>query len=222
MEDQSTEASVASVASVVCGKLGIIADSHGRPQTIADGINFLRGQGCTRIYHLGDICDSFLPETADACVQLLQHDDISAVKGNNDHAVVVNHLGWENGLVSQETLAYLQALPPMLAPGNGVFAHSLPFVQELGLSSMIRELKAEWARRFFSEYPREILFRGHSHEPEITGLTDTGIATEPMSPGQTIDLATRPSCIVTCGALTHGLCTIWDMDQKQLSCISFR
>lgn len=216
MENRSSD------GSLVCGKLGIIADSHGRPRTIAGGIDFLTAHGCTHIYHLGDICDSFLPETADRCVALLQGHGLSAVKGNNDHALVINHLGWENTLVSQETLVYLQALPPMMAFGNGIFAHSLPFVRELGLSSMIRELKAEWARRFFNQYPREILFRGHSHAPEITGAADTGIVTEPILPGQTIDLSARPSCIVTCGALTQGLCMVWDMDQKELSCISFR
>jgi hypothetical protein len=49
-------------------KIGIMADSHGRPEAIAAGAVYLKRKGCTALFHLGDICDSTMPGTADDCV----------------------------------------------------------------------------------------------------------------------------------------------------------
>ena len=190
--------------------VGIIADSHGRSQTIEAAINFLKGYGCCSIYHLGDICDSFLPETSGTCMRLLRENGIAAVKGNNDHAVVVNQVAQAGVVVSQKTLEYLQNLPPTVEHEGAVFTHSLPFVEELGLSCMIGVMRKEWARRFFARSPQRILFRGHGHTPEITWQHNGGIISETLSPEQQVDLTDRAPCVVTCGALIEGLCMVWD------------
>ena len=61
--------------------VGIIADSHGCPETIAAALTILEGKGCRRIFHLGDICDSSHPETADACIELVRAHRVSAILG---------------------------------------------------------------------------------------------------------------------------------------------
>ncbi len=201
--------------------VGIIADSHGRPHTIENAIDFLKNYGCCNIYHLGDICDSFLPETSGTCVRLLHENGVAAVKGNNDHAIVINHGNQAEVVVSQKTLDYLQNLPPTVEYEGAVFTHSLPFVQELGLSSMIGVMRKEWAKRFFLKFPQGILFRGHGHNPEIKWQQNNRIISETISPGQQVDLAKRLPCVVTCGALTQGLCMVWNPNENVLICDSF-
>jgi predicted phosphodiesterase len=206
---------------VPCRKVGIIADSHGQPQAIADAIDVLRQKGCGPIYHLGDVCDSFLPETSGTCVDLLLTKGVSAVKGNNDHAIVINHRGQEGTIVSGRTLEYLHDLPLILSHEGAVFTHSLPFIEELGLSSMIGVMKEEWARRFFDQFPGGILFRGHGHTPRIRWSDRGKFLSEVLEIDHPIDLAGRTPCVVTCGALTRGLCMIWDTLEKTLTSLSF-
>ena len=68
-------------------KIGIMADSHGDPESIDKGAVFLKQQDCTKLIHLGDICDSNRFDTADACVDRVRKLGIAAVKGNNDHTL---------------------------------------------------------------------------------------------------------------------------------------
>lgn len=213
--------SVSNHRSIACRKVGIIADSHGQPRAIADAIDVLRRKGCGPIYHLGDVCDSFLPETSGSCVQLLLEKGVSAVKGNNDHAIVINHVGQEGTIVSGKTLEYLQDLPPTLEYEGATFTHSLPFIGELGLSSMIGVMKREWAERFFNRFPEGILFRGHGHTPKVRWSDNGRLLSEVLEIDHTIDLADRIPCVVTCGALTRGLCMVWDTLGRALTSISF-
>ncbi|MCP4115078.1 MAG: hypothetical protein GY737_06640 [Desulfobacteraceae bacterium] len=85
-------------------KIGIMADSHGKPEVIQGAISFLKEKECSLLYHLGDICDSGSPGTADVCVELLKKHDVIAIKGNNDHIVVVNHRTQPGEVVSRPTL----------------------------------------------------------------------------------------------------------------------
>ena len=52
--------------------IGIMADSHGQAETIAAALGVLKSIDCRSIYHLGDVCDSTHPETAEACLGLLR------------------------------------------------------------------------------------------------------------------------------------------------------
>jgi predicted phosphodiesterase len=88
-------------------KIGIMADSHGRPEAIAAGAVYLKRKGCTALFHLGDICDSTMPGTADDCVAQVKKYGIGAVKGNNDHTLAANARGLPNG---DMTLAFLDDL----------------------------------------------------------------------------------------------------------------
>ena len=134
-------------------RTGIIADSHGLVSNLADAIAFLQRRGCHRIIHLGDICDSIRPETADACVRLIRKNRILAVKGNNDHAVAVNQTGRSDVPVLPSTVDYLNRLPLMRRSDTLLFAHSRPFVRELGLSSMIGSMSDRNVHRFFPHLP---------------------------------------------------------------------
>jgi predicted phosphodiesterase len=73
--------------------IGIMADSHGQPGVITAALELFQREGCRLIYHLGDICDSDHPETADSCAEILRASNVTAIKGNNDHAISGNHTG---------------------------------------------------------------------------------------------------------------------------------
>ncbi|MDY6831420.1 MAG: metallophosphoesterase family protein [Thermodesulfobacteriota bacterium] len=188
---------------------GIMADSHGDVQALVAGIAALRALGCESLFHLGDICDSAYPQTTEACVALLRDHDVLAIKGNNEHTVSVNYAGQESPVVSDATALFLGRLPMVRDFAGALFAHSLPFEKELGLSAMVRTMETAEARAFFNCYPHGLLFRGHSHTPQLLWQEKGEVLTEAIAPDRPIHLVDRLPCVVTCGALVDGLCMAW-------------
>jgi len=199
-----------------------MADSHGQADAIRSALAVFTEAGCRSVYHLGDVCDSTRPETANACMRLLQERCVKTIKGNNDQAIVANHSGREKPPVSQEVLQALRQLDLVKYYRHAMFIHSLPFVEELGLSSMIGSMGVEEIRRFCNEFGGRILFRGHSHHPEIAWLQDRQVKVQPLSAGVQLQLSKNIPWVVTCGALTRGLCMIWNPADNVIECISFR
>ena len=202
--------------------IGIMADSHGQVAPIRDALAVFDDVGCRSIYHLGDVCDSSHPETASACMGLLQDRGVQTLKGNNDQAIVANHIDREESPVPPEVLGALQRLELVKYYQQAMFIHSLPFIQELGLSSMIGAMGRMEITRFCNDFPEKILFRGHSHNPEIAWLQRQQVNAQPLAVGLKLNLAEKIPCVVTCGALTRGLCMIWDSDENNIESISFR
>ena len=202
--------------------IGIMADSHGQPETISAALGKLTDIDCRPIYHLGDICDSTHPETAEACLGPLKDPRVIIIKGNNDHAIVANHIDQARSPVSPGILQYLRNLPLVKYHLNAIFAHSLPFVRELGLSSMIGNLGDHEARRIFEKFPDRVIFRGHGHSPEIVWLQGEQNASRPLVAGEKFHLSEKIPCVVTCGALTRGFCMAWNPEKNVIECLSFR
>lgn len=202
--------------------IGIMADSHGQIASIRDALGVFDDVGCRSVYHLGDICDSAHPETANSCMGLLQDRRVQSIKGNNDQAIVANHLQREKSPVSPAVLRALEKLELVKYYQKAMFIHSLPFIQELGLSSMIGAMGRMEIHRFCNDFPEKILFRGHSHNPEISWLERQQVKAQPLVAGLKLNLSQRVPCVVTCGALTRGLCMIWNPDENYIESISFR
>ncbi|MBI5846297.1 MAG: metallophosphoesterase family protein [Deltaproteobacteria bacterium] len=201
--------------------VGIMADSHGDASAIEGAIGALSSLGCQSLVHLGDVCDSSRPESADRCVSILRENGVSTVKGNNDHMVVANRDGLDLGDVSPETVAWLKALPLKIRIDGAAFVHSLPFVRELGLSAMVRGMgKKEMA--FYLGFPHRerLLFRGHNHDPCVVCMEDGRLSDRVPAPGQKIELRPGLAFIVTCGALINGLCMVWDQDRHAVTSLS--
>lgn len=195
-------------------RIGIMADSHGDVDALQAAVTFLTQAGCQSLYHLGDICDSTLPETIARCVATIQENNILAVKGNNEHTVSVNSPEDGDSAIS----LFLGRLPMVRVLPGALFAHSLPFEKELGLSAMIRALTDDAARFFFQQYPENLLFRGHSHAPVLMHEKGGTVLSIPISLREPISLSPCRPGIITAGALTEGLCMIWDTvaDEIQL------
>jgi predicted phosphodiesterase len=200
--------------------IGIMADSHGRPETIEAALAALGEWNCRAIYHLGDVCDSTYPETAGACLRPLWEQNVITIKGNNDHTVAANYLDRDKPPVSPEVLQYLYNLPLIKYYQNAVFTHSLPFVRELGLSSMIGTMGQPELSRSFRKFTKQIIFRGHSHSPEIVWPRDQQIESRSLAAGEIFCLTGKIPCVVTCGALTRGLCMVWNTKANCIESLS--
>ena len=193
-----------------------MADSHGQAAYLQDAIAFFDKQGCDHIYHLGDICDSAHPETADQCVQLLQQHQVLAVKGNNDHQVVVNHVDNPPAYISTATIEFLIELPLTREVDDMILAHSLPFIKQRGLSSMVSALGEKEAALFFRLHPHKILVRGHSHLPELVQGDKDSIVSTQLIPGEIQPITHIKPGIITCGAVDHGYVMLWDRRKRTI------
>ncbi len=201
--------------------IGILADSHGDPEAIDNGAAYLKQRNCTALYHLGDICDATLWQTADACVARVKKHGIIAVKGNNDHALAADARGRPDAGIRRATLAFLENLPLCLSVGGAELVHSRPFVRRLGLSAMIGVMGQREAGDFFRENPKGLLFRGHGHRPEMISGRNNEARFSSLAEGQTIELSGHRPCIITCGALTSGFVMVWEPGKDRLECRTF-
>lgn len=190
--------------------IGIMADSHGKPETILAALAAFKGLNCRPIYHLGDVCDSNHPETAEACLRPLQERKVITIKGNNDHLIAANYLGRDDTPVAFNILKYIQNMPLMRKYNGAIFTHSLPFADKLGLACMIGNMSDKEAHLSFLDFPDHVIFRGHSHIPSLLWPQGRQIESSAPSVGVKINLNGRLPCVVTCGALTRGLIMVWD------------
>jgi len=201
-------------------KIGIMSDSHGQPDVIVAALELFNRLKCSRCYHLGDICDSLNVETLVECVRILRKSHVIALKGNNDHAQATLRNDRFGSSDLDASLEYLEGLPLRLDYRDAIFAHSLPFVETLGLSAMKGALDDGVVCQVLERFPGQVLFRGHSHTPEIRWRKADTLFSRILKPGQTVNLGQRLPCIVTCGALTRGLCMVWRPGSMTVSCLS--
>jgi hypothetical protein len=203
-------------------RVGLMADSHGDAGRICSAIELFRRRRCGRMYHLGDICDSLRPETADACIRPLQSANVIAIRGNNDHSLLANQKGRPTAGISDNSLAFLEGLPLKRSFGGAELVHSLPFTGELGLSSMVGSLAAADANRFFASSGPRILFRAHGHSPELMWRRKGRPGSRTLLAGETVDLGSYRPCIVTCGALIDGFCLLWKPARDRVTCLELQ
>jgi len=193
-----------------------MADSHGDACRIDAAATYLTTSGCTLLVHLGDIGDTVRPETATACLEQLAAHGILAVRGNNDHTLLQN----QSPQVSPQALAAIRDMPLTREVGSAVLAHSLPFASAMGPRCMLEDMRPEHIRQFFDEFPGRQLFRGHSHQPEIIRPRGASLDRLKLRPGQRYALGTGQSAVITCGALTAGLCLVWDGTQETIELVN--
>ena len=85
-------------------RIGIMADSHGEADSIEAAATFFHRCGCALSVHLGDICDTTRAETALACLERLTAHHILAIRGNNDHTLLLNR----SAQISPKALAIIR------------------------------------------------------------------------------------------------------------------
>jgi predicted phosphodiesterase len=197
--------------------VGIITDSHGQVAQLSHAINYLQEKQCKTIIHLGDICDTVHIHTADKCISLIQTNNIVAIRGNNDHTLSLTN----SPVIHQRTRDYIQSLPLVLQSKQLFFAHSLPFVNALGLSCMIQNLNSHFINLCFNFLGKNaILFRGHSHQPEMVVQLNKEYQRIVLNFPVKKDLNKLCPCVITCGTVMDGQCMIYyPNDRILLGCI---
>jgi predicted phosphodiesterase len=199
-------------------RIGLMADSHGEADLINRAAAALRSRGCTSCVHLGDILDTTRPDTIDACLQALDTGQIKAIRGNNEHTLLLNRSSW----LDRKAREAIRAMPFGRRIGSALLVHSLPFEDALGVRCLFENMDAVQLGGFFARYPETVLFRGHSHQPEIVRFREASLVRRPMVEGRPIPLAARQPAVITCGALADGLCLIWDRCRKTVELISLK
>jgi predicted phosphodiesterase len=196
-------------------KIGIMADSHGDAGAVDDAAACFRGHGCGSIFHLGDLCDSLRPETAGECLAKLALHRIMAIRGNNEQALLLNR----PPEIDAEAMLAMRAMPLTRQVGKALLAHSLPFAAEMGPRCMLEDMLPDHIRCFARRHPGMLLFRGHSHHPEIVRIRDRDLLREEMLPGRLYRLDANESTVITCGALEERLCLIWNRQRESTELI---
>jgi hypothetical protein len=59
------------------------------------------------------------------------------------------------------------------------------------------------------------------YHPEIAWLSGGQVQVKSLAAGAKLYLSERIPCVVTCGALTRGLCMIWNPEENDIESISF-
>lgn len=193
-----------------------MADSHGDAERIGAAAAHFRAHGCALCIHLGDIGDTNRPETMAACLEQLTTHRILAIRGNNDHALLMSPSTW----IKPEIRKAIRAMPLTRVIGSALLAHSLPSDAGLGPRCMLEDMHAGHIRHFFQAYPGRQLFRGHRHRPEIIRPQGGAHLREDLLTKRHYALNKRLPAIVTCGALADGLCLLWDRREETIRLIS--
>jgi len=188
--------------------IGIIADSHGRNDRIRRALDELHSLGAECIVHLGDVCDSLRPEALKESLGLITAHGVMGVLGNNEHSLLTD--GY-SGMLDNACRAYLQQLPYTITIQDWCFTHSAPFPWP----AATRRPLAEFLPCMHS-LPYRIVFRGHSHTPEVIELSPEGgrEMTPPLHGAIVLD--PQKSYVVTVGALENGAYTFFDVAGRTL------
>ena len=197
-------------------RIGLMADSHGDAALIASAAAVLRSRGCAMCIHLGDAVDTTRPDTVEACLQALDAGQIKAVRGNNEHTLLLNR----SAGLGRQAADVMRAMPFGRRIGSALLVHSLPFEEALGVRCLFEDMDVDQLRRFFARYPETLLFRGHRHQPEIVQLREASLVRRSMAKGRPVPLAARQAAVITCGALADGLCLVWDRRQATVELIT--
>jgi predicted phosphodiesterase len=179
--------------------IGLIADSHGKNDLLIKSIRTLRDAGAQTLLHLGDICDSLDPYTAGDTVKILKQHSIPGVLGNNEYSMITEHHNAHVQNISADVMNYLKQLPYVMSIGSIWFTHSAPFKWPAATRRPITEYLPHFIDK--GDFPFEILFRGHSHQPSIIEIHDKKTKKIPAQAGKRQKLNRNKRYVITVGAV---------------------
>jgi predicted phosphodiesterase len=199
--------------------LGIVADSHGLPDKLREGIDVLRNRGAEEILHLGDVADTLRPETVDECIRLLIENRIRGVMGNHEYSLVMHHFKRYPEKFSREAMHYVYSLPWLIEIEGICFTHFSPVGGVHGIFAPTDDLSYEHTITN-SEWP--IIVNGHSHDPRIYRQLDGVIENVKFKLHIPHRLDPVSRYILTCGALEDSYCALLDLPQRHFEIISLK
>jgi predicted phosphodiesterase len=182
--------------------IGLIADSHGKNDLLQRAIQAVKESGAQKLIHLGDLCDSLNPHSAEDTVNILEENNITGVLGNNEYSIISEHHNAHVQNISSRVLEYLSGLPYILDLGPLWFTHSAPFEWPAATRRPIMDFLPYLIKQ--NPFPFEILFRGHSHRPSIIEIEDGEIKKIPAQTGIRQKLCRNRRYVITVGAVEEA------------------
>jgi len=182
--------------------IGLIADSHGKTDLLATSIQALKDAGAETIIHLGDICDSLAPDTAEEALHILREHSIHGVLGNNEYSMITDHHNEHVQNITDDSITYLKQMPYVICEGPIWFTHSAPFNWPAATRRPITEFLPHIVEE--ASFPFTILFRGHSHQPSIIQIHDKTTVKIPAQAGERQKLCRSMRYVITVGAVEEG------------------
>lgn len=187
--------------------IGLIADSHGKNELLLQAISEVKEHGAEELIHLGDLCDSLNPHSAEDTVNILKENTIPGVLGNNEYSIISEHHNEHVKNISSAVLDYLSGLPYILNLGVLWFTHSAPFTWPAATRRPIREFLPHLVDR--NNFPFEILFRGHSHQPSVIEMNGAETKKIPVQAGARLTLNRNRRYVITVGAVEESSCALF-------------
>jgi diadenosine tetraphosphatase ApaH/serine/threonine PP2A family protein phosphatase len=148
--------------------IGVISDIHGNRQALETVLEAIGGAGCTEVWCLGDLVG--YGADPDACVGLVSMHASVCLAGNHDLGVVGTipleqfskgaalAATWTQRTISDETLAYLQALEPQNVELPVALYHASP--RDPIWEYVVSPLQAELC---LDVQASDVALIGHSH-----------------------------------------------------------
>ena len=156
----------------------IISDIHGNLEALNRVLEYLRENGITDIYCLGDVV-GYGPNPNE-CVELVKDNCKVVLMGNHDYAAIglanIEYFNeyakistyWTQDILTEENLEYLKSLPFTFTNDRYHLVHASP----KNPSNWDYVLSVNDARQQIREFDQNICFIGHSHVPVIFSDSD--------------------------------------------------
>lgn len=198
--------------------IGLIADSHGKNDLLQRAIQTVTKSGAKRLIHLGDLCDSLHPDSAQDTVNILQENNIPGVLGNNEYSIISEHHNEHVQNISTAVLDYLSALPYILDLSPFWFTHSAPFEWPAATRRPIMDFLPHLLKQ--KPFPFEILFRGHSHRPSVIEMDGAEIKKIPAQAGTRLKLHRNRRYVITVGAVEEASSALFLPEEYEIIFLS--
>lgn len=181
--------------------IAIFSDIHANLAALDVAYAYLKNQGISTIYSLGDIVD-YGPRP-NKCVDFVRKHCAVSLMGNHDHAVIggtdiryFNVYAQQSVLWTRQHLfkshrEYLATLPFVHQEGDVLYVHSTPLHPE-EWDYILSEADANY---YFKYTPHRLIFIGHSHYPVIFS------AEEGMLPPKSLTLRADDRYIINVGSV---------------------
>ena len=204
-------------------RIGILADSHGRVDVLASGIEILSARKIDRLIHLGDMTDTLRPETVDTCINILIENNIDGVLGNHEYSYVTHHFKRYPEKFSGFAMQYMRSLPYLIEIADVCLTHFSP---EGGVHGLYAHTDEESYRTAILRSRWPVLINGHSHDPRIycrhDGKPNDNPENVEFEVGVPFRLHDDARYILTCGALEDDWCAIYDIGERAFEIISLK
>jgi predicted phosphodiesterase len=186
-------------------KIAIVSDIHSNLEALKAVEAEIERQGVDKVYFVGDVV-GYGPEPSQCTAWVREHSEL-AVAGNHDHGILGKTdiegfnenarraVMWNAEVMEEDDLAYLDSLPFSAVSGDVTIVHANPRSPETW--DYIFTL---WdAETNFAHFEGRFCFVGHSHQPVMVTMDETGMVS--VIPGDTVEIEDSSRYLINVGSV---------------------